>query len=416
MTSHLKKLALTVGLALFLIACEPSAPAAAPLASMGVTPPTASGPQVQPDIPPSTPPPDPVPAPTALPFPKPESVIYILDPNGGERISHILAIDPGVGRQTFGGRTTRYVPDVAFSSDGRRMYVADTYWTQVVRGEARDVLSVYDTLTGQLLTDDLAIPGRLKYKAFPMGDPFLFLSEDGSRVFLMKYGNPDIGELRLVILDPNTLGTLHEGRYPPCGRRVQVLADRWICASTTGSVDTEFTLSLDALDPQSGALLDHLMTVDNADAYALDLSGDGKKLYVVGRDATVTTIDLPGRTVLGRTRVAVPPDRRFDSESTAVSPDGRRLYLGFAVGGQDGLGQIDEIRVYDPATWEQLAVIEVGDPVMHFALSADSGQLYAVSPDARSLMIYDTSTYEQVAVLSDLGGSPARVVVPPTRP
>ena len=84
------------------------------------------------------------------------------------------------------------------------MYVADTYWTQVVRGEARDVLSVYDTLTGQLLTDDLAIPGRLKYKVFPMGEPFLFLSEDGSRLFLMKYGDPDIHELRLAILDPNT--------------------------------------------------------------------------------------------------------------------------------------------------------------------------------------------------------------------
>ena len=87
--------------------------------------------------------------------------------------------------------------------------------------------------------------------------------------------------------------------------------------------------------------------------------------------------------------------------------------------GQDAVDryrQIDEIRVYDPATWEQLSVIEVDDPVMHFALSADGGQLYTVSPDARSLMIYDTGTYEQVAVLSDLGGSPARVVVPPPRP
>ena len=416
MTSHLKKLALTVGLALFFIACEPSAPAAAPLASIAVTPTTVPGPQVQPDTPPNTPPPDPVSVPTALPFPRPGSVIYILDPNGGERISHILAIDPDVGQRTFGSRTTRYVPDVAFSSDGLRMYVADTYWTQVIRGEARDVLSVYDTLTGQLLTDDLPIPGRLKYKVFPMGDPFLFFSEDGSRLFLMKYGDPDIRELRLAILDPNTLETLHDGRYPPCGRRVQVLADRWICASTTGSVDTEFALSLDAVDPQSGALLDHLMTVDNAETYALVLSRDGKKLYVVGRDATVTTIDLPGRTVLERTRVAVPSDRRFVSESMAVSPDGRRLYLGFAVGGQDGLGQVDEIWVYDLATWEQLAVIQVADPVMHFALSADGGQLYAVSPGARSLIIYDTSTYQQVAVLSDLGGSPARVLVPPPRP
>ncbi len=63
--------------------------------------------------------------------------------------------------------------------------------------------------------------------------------------------------------------------------------------------------------------------------------------------------------------------------------------------------------------WHGLATIEVSDPVMHFALSADGDQLYAVSPDASSLMIYDTETYEEVVVLSGLGGSPAKVLVPP---
>jgi hypothetical protein len=39
-------------------------------------------------------------------------------------------------------------------------------------------------------------------------------------------------------------------------------------------------------------------------------------------------------------------------------------------------------------------------------------RLYAVSPFARSLVIYDTATYQEVTVMTDLGGTPARIVVP----
>ena len=49
-----------------------------------------------------------------------------------------------------------------------------------------------------------------------------------------------------------------------------------------------------------------------------------------------------------------------------------------------------------------------------FALSAEGDQLYVVSPFVRSLAIFDTATYREVAVLSDLGGMPAAVIVPPT--
>lgn len=51
------------------------------------------------------------------------------------------------------------------------------------------MLSVYDAFTGKLVVDDLAVPHRLMYKVYPLGDPFLFLSEDGSRLSLMKYGS-----------------------------------------------------------------------------------------------------------------------------------------------------------------------------------------------------------------------------------
>ncbi|MCH8089067.1 MAG: hypothetical protein IH955_03530 [Chloroflexi bacterium] len=357
----------------------------------------------------------------ATPLPPPERLIYVLDPNGGELLSRILAIDPDMQRVAFGIRT-RYLPSVTFSPDGHHLYVIDTYSTQVTRGEERDVFSVYDALTGKLVVDDTpAPPGRVLYKIFPLGQPFLFFSDDGSSLYLMQYGDPDVHKTRLAVLDPDTFQVLREGTWPlACGRPVWALADRWICASTTGSIDSGFSVLLDAVDPQTGEVVDHLLTVENTDAASLALSSDGKLLYVVGRDAVVTVIDMPSRTVLERAELAVNDGRVLTFENIAGIahvPDGKRLYLGFAnKKGPNYNGLVNEIWVYDTTNWERVARMETRDPVMHFALSVDGDQLYAVSPQGQSLTIYDTDTYSEIAVLTDLGGTPARLLLPPASP
>ena len=316
--------------AALLVSCATAVPAAAPNASPGLLP---SGPVAAP------PPPQQVP--TALPPPRPEQPIppkrpiYILDPNFGsfQRLSRIIAIDPDRQTRTLGGKATRYAPDVAFSPDGRRMYVADSYWTQVTRGETRDALSVYDTLTSDILADDVPIPRRLKYKGYPMGQPFLFTSEDGSRLYVMKYGDPDVRQVRLAVLDAETLQTLGEGPYPPCGRRVQVLADRWVCVNSMGSVDAGFTISLEIVDLEGGVVLERLLSFeapgpDGATA-AVAPSADGARLYDISRNASVTIVDMPGRTVLARKQLQIPSGFRLLHESVALSPDEKLLYLGF---------------------------------------------------------------------------------------
>ena len=192
--------------------------------------------------------------PTAEPFPKPKRPIYLLDPNfqaGLERVSRVLVIDPDAGRR-YHDILTRYSPLVDVSPDGRRIVVADTYWTKVTRGESRDVLSVFDIAEGEWSADDLSASGRLKYKGFPLGEQFLFFSDDGALLYLMKYGDPDIHQTRLAALDPETLAAVYEGPYPDCGRRIEVYADRWVCAGSNGSIDTSFTTSIDEIDPRTG--------------------------------------------------------------------------------------------------------------------------------------------------------------------
>jgi hypothetical protein len=282
------------------------------------------------------------------------------------------------------------------------------------------VLSVYDAITKEVLVDDLAMPDRLKYKVYPLGDPHLFLSEDGSRLFLMKYGEPDLHQLRLTILDVETLQVLHEGPWPPCGHRVQALADRWICANTAFPTEIpagsgfSISLSLDLVDPWTGIKVETLLSVEDLQrgVAALASSSDGNRLYVVDREMFVAVVDLREQRVLERGKLEVLEEWQLIGDTIALSSDGQRLFLGFATGRIRDRSLVGEVWVYDTTTWERVATIQLQDPAMHFALSGAGDQLYAVSPVGQSLMIYDTRTYHEIAVLSDLGGSPARVVVP----
>ena len=157
------------------------------------------------------------------------------------------------------------------------------------------------------------------------------------------------------------------------------------------------------------------MTLPGSQIAGLALTSDGRRVVVTGPDAAVTVIDVQQRAVLATARLEVEAGREVVRDSTVVSPDGKRLYIGFDTGDDERQVFTDAIAIYDAATWENIATIKLRDSVTHFALSAEGDLLYAVSPFDRSLAIYDTTTYQEVVVLSDLGGAPARVVVPPAR-
>jgi YVTN family beta-propeller protein len=94
-----------------------------------------------------------------------------------------------------------------------------------------------------------------------------------------------------------------------------------------------------------------------------------------------------------------------------LAPDESRLYLGLN-GDSPGSLPLDQISVYNTNTWEKTAVLDLPHPTWHFALSLDGRELYAVSPFANSLAIFDTETLRETAVIEGLGYSPAQIIVP----
>ncbi|MBI4785984.1 MAG: hypothetical protein HY782_02930 [Chloroflexi bacterium] len=347
------------------------------------------------------------PPPTASPVPLGRNAIFILDPRNGNVVTQILVVDPDERRVTQTYRT-RYTPEIAFSLDGSRLYVADSYQSRVIRGEPHDVISVYDARTGDLLRDDVEIPKRLLYKGFPNPQPFTFLSRDGRRVFVGKYGDPDIHALRMTVLDAETFKTLAEYPRPECNL-LPLRDGRVLCAGQS---------QLRTIDPLTGTASQVSASAPGLVAAVVASTRDW--VYAVGTDATgatlVSVVDLsssPPHLVAERVSLDSPPDSRAGFNHVALSRDESRLYVGFV--DQAGSGLAGEIWAFDARTWARVGVFESADAAFHVAVSADGKQLYTVNPFENTLTIFDTTTFRVVTVMRDLGETPAQIVIPPAR-
>ncbi len=342
---------------------------------------------------------------TATPIPPGEHTIYVIDSHGGELVSQILVVNPDT-RQPFAFYRTRSLPELAFSPDGRRMYVADSYLSRVTHGEPHDVLMVYDTTTGKLVQDEVEIPKRLLYKGFPQGHSDLFLSRDGRRLFVAKYGDPDIHALRLAVLDTETFKTLAEYRQPECHDLWPLSDGRLLCVGPS---------ALSFVAPLTGETTD-AMTLPPTQLAVTTLSSSGEWLYLASSDAHVTVINLaapPLQVIADRIALNTPPGWQVGFNTMALSPDGARLYLGLLNEKLHNQPTADQVWAFDTHTWQRVGVFELADPAFHLAVSADGCQLYTVNPFKKTLAILDTTTFRQTGVVRDVGETPALIVVPP---
>lgn len=396
---------LLVLLSLALSGCAPWLPLAE--ADAVSSPPTA-GPGLSPQPPSPQPPVTATPVSTVLP---PERRLYVVDPNDQGTLSSLSMIDADTGRIAW-ILTTRFLPDAVLSPDGSRLYVADSYRTRVTRGEPHDVVSVYDALSGELLVDDVPIQGRLLYKMLPgFSSRQLFLSHDGSLLYVGKYGDPDIHQLRLAVHDAHTLQLLHEVDYPQCGELLRALPDRWLCATptATGALPAaSVSLTIEWLDPLSGAILERIISVDVPPVSDFALSADGARLYVLHTNAAVSVLDLAQRSLGPAHPLDAPAGWQVDG--FALASDGNRLYVGFDTGSDESSIFTDAVAVYETATGERVGTLDLPDAINFFTLSRDGSQLYVISPFARRLTSYDTETLQQLMVMEDLGGTPALVL------
>ena len=351
------------------------------------------------------------PSPTATPLPLGAHPVYVVDPQNGGLLSQVLAIDADALR-VVGQLQTRYEPVAALSPDGTRLFIADTYYTEVTRGAQIDALSVFDARTLQLLVDDVPIPGRSMPQLGSNSDWF-FLSQDGRRLFISQYGTPGTNEIRLRIVDVSTFQTLGEIGQPSCyNDQFQLLPNgQFSCVIADG---------IDYIDPLTNISRLALGLSPGPIQAGSVLAPTGDRLYLLTPTGNVTVIDVtsePPRVVASRITLDLPAEYQTGyGHGLVISPDESRLYIALypTAGPNLGSGTAEQIWVFSTHTWRRLGVFVPSDPAFDFAVSGDGRQLYMVNPYKRTLSIFDTDNFQEIGVMYDVGTTPAHILVPRT--
>lgn len=352
----------------------------------------------------------PYPAPTALPQTLGKHPVYVLDVLGGRLLSELIGIDADAGK-VVSTLSLRYSPDILFSPNGEKLYVLDAYFSRVTRGEARDVLSVFDAHTFAVETDDVGVPDRLRYPVFPRGERWFLISPDGKYLFIGKYGRPDVHQLRLAVLDAATFQTLAEYPFPKCeGGQLHVVNDaRLVCLMGRD------LYSIHGLTGERTALIQ----IPAGTTALTALSPQRELWYRFDPQGRITVVDLASvqpHIVVEDEKLEIPQEHTFGaSDQVAISPDGARLYIGFAPtrGELFGTGQVDVVRVYSTRTWTLLGELRPTDPAQYIAISKDGRQFYATNSERRTFAIYNAFGFQELGVMRDLGISPSQILIPP---
>ncbi len=381
----------------------------------------------------------------------PSESLYILDSNNKKEESQVLVVDVQDGRvvKTFKAGSN---PDMALSPDGKRLYIASTWWTADRWGGS--TLDTFDTASGVLLKR-VDNPDR-GLSTVPQYPSKMVISQNGRWLYIYKVHQTLDGDDHYVA----TFDT-HNGRFlsevqktPFCGGYaiLQPLGtDRQLAVVCRESGDVRF---LD-LAPKASARNRTLASGSNTTGAPVQkvrilskgvpehgrrvgpafLSSDGLTLTVIMGDGRLLRIDNVSQTILekdivdgearkrsggaNKSEQSSSQDWLADSwiryQAPQLSPDGSKVYVG--IGRLAHLGQgvqlFDRVAVFESKTLRRVGIIKTNQLFYSLVLSKDGRHLYALSPEQASVMVIDTVIQQEVRTIYGMGRTPIRAIVAP---
>lgn len=334
--------------------------------------------------------------------------LYVLDSNKGNQPAQVRLIDPKNG--TIEGTIySGYAPDIALSPNGTRLYI-----TSGVTGEG--VLTVIDTAKGTIIRT-AEVGDRSIYIAIPWV-PQVVPSPDGRFVYIMKMRiiKPGQDEHTIATFD-TTEGRIlpEEAPVPNCGvaHLLPTSVERKLavhCRETNslrilqlkpdGGLATQFEVEL----PSKASPVNHEFAVFSS--FFLQ----GQTMAVIMGDGSALQIDT-GK--WSRRNISTPAlaDRWVPFRTWPQSPDGTRIYFGSSSLTDQSSGDVDQIHVLETTTWEQKATVKTSMPFWSLAVSHNGKYLYAISASKQTLLIIDTTNYEEIQAIPGIGEAPALALV-----
>jgi hypothetical protein len=352
--------------------------------------------------------------------------LYVLDPRPDltEPGGRVWLVDPE-NDKIMGSIRTGDGADFALSPDGSTLYVA----SRTERDSSE--LAVIDTAEGVLL-ERSTIEGRAVTDALP---PYSTMAVSGDgltlRILTVAPTSSDADFFRLAAFDTRSGGFLPESvRLWNCG------PGRFINYRTTEQFDffcprtnKVRLISVDANSHELRNLDIKLPWVRRIGAAEAIEDPDTQEIMIVRGDGAVIKMNT-GTQEFAETLAHPELPDRVPPAAWPSSPDGSRIYLGYNKDydrAYDNRFYLDygrapnvrpenamawEFRVLDAHTWRKIATIKTGKPFWSAVAGNDGKTLYAMAPQAHSILVIDAVKMRQTGVLK-VGGTPALALVAP---
>jgi DNA-binding beta-propeller fold protein YncE len=349
--------------------------------------------------------------------------LYVLDPKKGGGDSEILLVDPEQTR-VMGSIRADYLPDMALSPDGKRLYVLSG---------APATLSVIDTASGALIAA-VEAGDRIQYLVLP-DVPALTVSPDGRWVYVLRMHSvaPLLDVFAIATFDTAQNRMLpEEASVPNCGaghlipgreeRSVLLFCVnsndmRLVTLSPNGGIAAESDAVIPEIAGVPGGAGNELFTLTKV----VSPTPDATSVRLLTASGGTSEVAVAGSQLREAARPAFPESsaskhltgRWIPLRPWPRSPDGSRIYVGSGRLENRSSGLVDAIHVVDAGSGRIDRTIQTTEPFWSIATSADKRHLYTISPATRSISVIDLSTGERTASIRNMGETPVLAVPAP---
>lgn len=318
--------------------------------------------------------------------------VYVLDTARRDESSRVLKVDEQTGQvvRTF---TSGYQPDLALSMSDTRLHVTYSTWQRDKR-TWDEVMDIYDTRSGEKLAS-VPNPHDLRYTGMRYPSK-MTTSPSTAVVYVLKNHQRPFDDAYLAAFDARTMAYSE--------RR----------ASLFGCLDALVVPGMQEYDVQVVCTHERLLR---------------RFSLLAGNSVVQTTVSLPftGARVHHRPGLVVPQQTgalvifsdkwmgaRVEPGLATAQPanagslasrktsgqvalrHGQSAYVASAPGGQGGSGLMDQIHRIDAVTLEVYDTVQSPVPFYHLSMSPDGAHLYAIAPEAKSLIVFETATMKQL--------------------
>ena len=324
--------------------------------------------------------------------------IHVFDVEGGEKLHTIESL---------------YLPDVAVSPDGSRIFVCET---DITGESCRSFLTVYDGESyGKIGQDEL--PDRHLYNVAPTASG-LSVSEDGNSCYALQTEVLGGDDARFYVRTFDVgAGKFTEAapQLPFAVTAFGPLAKRSVLHFALSGREGEACGIVDTAAPAEEAALACDVGTTHHNALPMEIAGsaahpEGDHVYVVGRDRQLRIWNVDLGMLSEPIALQIPDDLAVPMQNLAVGRS--KMYLGLGNPEAAARGQVEHIYVYNinGGVYRDRSLC-VWPPSEKMALSPDEKRLLTLSMYGRSLTVMDATEGELVSRIEDVGDTPVAMVL-----